>query len=172
MNNKVKKVLSLMLAMLIIASCLALNAFAGDVYLSNDDYGDYSGNIDGISGTVVGEYRTRYGSNILDRYVLSVIGHKSTSQTTKVVAVGGYETSSGKTRYIEIDTLKSSDGSRIANLSQTYSSTAWKTKDSNEATWYATKTSISGAITSYIRYECIYSSSTTYVGLPHLYNVN
>ena len=114
----------------------------------------------------------RYGSNFSDRYVVNMTGHKSTTSTTKSVYIFAYESSSNKTRYITVETLKSSDGSTISGLSRSRTSTGWKEKDSTDATWYATKTSVSGAITSYVTYECIYSSSTTYVGYPTLYNVN
>lgn len=166
-----KKVFSLFVAV-IMACLISTQAFATTVNLSNDEYDSYSGSIDGVSGTVVGEYRLRYGSDFLDRFVLNVTGHKSTSSTTKVVSVGAYEISSNKTRYITVETLKSSDGSTISGLSRTRTSTNWKDKDSNNASWYATKTSVSGKITSYVTYECIYSSSTTYVGYPTLYNVS
>lgn len=171
MNKKFKKTLSVLLAVILIGSCFTMFGSAATVKLTEDDYGPYSGDVDGISFPVVGEMRIRYGTNVLDRYAMSVVGHKSTTKTTKCVVVGAYEVSNSKTRYIEIDTLKSSDGSRISALSQTNSTTGWKSKDKNNASWYATKTGISGSITSYVRYQCVYSSSTTYVGQPTLYNV-
>lgn len=172
MSNIKMKVLSTILVAVLIATSCYMSVFASTTYLTNDDYGSFSGSVSGISGTVNGEYRGRYGSNILDRMVMSIIGHIGSTTTNKAVAVGAYESSSGKTRYIAIDTLKSSDGSRINALSQNNSSTGWKSKDNNNAEWYATKSSISGAISSYVTYTCVYSSTLSYVGQPNLFNVN
>lgn len=171
MKNIKTKVLSITIAVLMMTVC-STSAFASTVYLTLSPGYSFSGNVTGVSGTVNGESRYASGANLLDRYVLNVTGHIGTTTTNKAVVVGAYESSPGKTRYIEIDTLKSTDGSRINGLSQVNSSTGWKSKDNYNAEWYATQSGISSAITSYIRYECVYSSSLSYVGQPTLYNVN
>ena len=164
------KVISIILVVTLLVACLSMNAYA--VILTQDDYGSYSGSVTGINGIVNGEYRARYGSNILDRYVINITGHIGSVTSNKVVSIGAYESSSGKTRYIAVDTMKWSDGSPITALSQPNSSTAWNSITNNDAEWYKTKSGITGSLTVYATYECKYSSTLSYYGYPNLFNVN
>lgn len=167
-KTKIKKIATLFMTVIMIASCFTCIASAASISMNNQssDTGSFSVDI-GSKFTIVGKSVMCWDDG-LNATGMNITGwRKGTNTMESIVAVAA---GSNYTGYIAISVVNYNTGADVVSSSR---GVGTKISDSTSNTWYKelTKASYTAPVTSYATVEAVYGN-TVYYGTPNVIGVS